>query len=157
MTQPTVSRRKGLIYHGFDPMLADVKRLSEQGYNRAGRWSLGMACDHVAMSIRMPFEAGTIKPFPRPVRVVLRWTVLPWLLAGRIPAGVPAPPELQPADANDDAAGLARLLDAVRFAASAAGDTVDHPVFGALSRDRNDRLQLRHAAHHFSFLVPTST
>ncbi|MBO0700603.1 MAG: DUF1569 domain-containing protein, partial [Zavarzinella sp.] len=75
-------------------------------------------------------------------------------VAAGMPAGKPTMPDSVPAPGGDPAAAVARLREAAARFKAHAGPIVPSPLFGPLTKEEATRLQLVHAAHHLSFLVP---
>ena len=97
----------------------------------------------------------------RPVFWLLRATIgkkiRTKILAGGFPTGGRTMPLTVFPPGGDAAAAVAKLKDvAVRFAAH-TGPVHPSPLFGAMTRDEALQLQLKHCAHHLSFLVPRAS
>jgi hypothetical protein len=97
------------------------------------------------------------KSMPRPLQWVARRFALPWILKRRgMPAKAPMPKLLRhdsPTPPSIDEA-MAALEGAIVRARALPGTTIAHPAMGTIPLDDWHRLQLIHAAHHLSFLVP---
>jgi hypothetical protein len=158
MAEPAINspgrQRRSVQFRSHQDVLDDIDTLLDGGYQRLGNWSLGMSCHHLASTIEMAYFPGH-KGFPRFLRPVLRFFVLRRILRKGIPRGMPAPNPLQPDAQITDRAGRDRLADVIQKISSLPHAPVDHPVFGRLSPDINHRLQMTHAAHHLSLLIPT--
>jgi Protein of unknown function (DUF1569) len=133
--------------------LDDVDRLIAAGYDPLGNWSAGMICDHLAATLKAAYLPGQ-KGFPRFLRPILRRFVLARILRKGIPRGMPAPKELQPDQQLSDQVGRDKLAETIRLIAGAVRDQMDHPVFGRISKEDNHPLQMVHAGHHLSLLLP---
>jgi len=153
---PASVPRRRLDLRDFDTLLADAERLAREGYDRAGKWSLAQALDHVGAGLRVAV-AGSTKRMPWVMRMAARSAALPAMRAWRwIPAGIPAPSWWQPhvpADA-DDAAAVARFRTEVDAFRAHVGPYHAHPAFDRLDRAAYEDLMLVHASHHLGFLVP---
>lgn len=155
MSVPNVTRRR-LDFRSWDALLADVDRLARAGYDRAGRWSLAQALDHVGAGLRVALT-GSSRRMPWLMRRSARAVAMPIMRRWRwIPAGIPAPwwwqPQVPP-DA-DDATAVARFRDEVAAFLAHAGPYHPHPAFDRIDRDAYADLMLIHASHHLGFLVP---
>jgi hypothetical protein len=155
----TIERRQ-IRFESLDDVVRDAEGLLAKGYDRAGNWDLAQVCGHVANWMTYPVE-GFPRP-PAPIRAML-WLMKKAVgrgkfekyLAEGMPAGKPTMPESVPPPGGDPAAAVARLKQAVeKF--KAAGGVHPSPLFGPMTKDEATRLQLIHAAHHLSFLVPKS-
>jgi hypothetical protein len=150
-----VEGRRPLDYHSFDELLADADRLASGPVRTLGNWSPGQIFRHLAAVYN-----GSIDGFPK--------TVVPWylrllsriiksvLLRGSMPPGFRLPPDaaaaLVPPETSTEE-GLAALHAAVERLQKEER-RVRNPMFGDLTRDEWDRIHLKHASLHMSFLVP---
>jgi hypothetical protein len=145
--------RRDLRLHSYDDALADAEALLALGYDRAGNWGLGQACQHLAASMEMSLD-GFPSRFPWPVRVVARWFVLGKILKHRVfRRRFPAPKYMQP-PAVEDRVGLERLRAAVGRLKAQAGPMRPSPIFGRLTPEQWREVHLWHCEHHLSFLRP---
>jgi len=138
----------------------DAEALLTKGYDRAGNWDLAQVCGHVANWMTYPVEGFPKSPAPiRAMLWLLKKTVgrakFEKYLAEGMPAGKPTMPESVPTAGGDHAAAVAKLKQAVEKFKAADG-VYPSPLFGPMTKDEATRLQLVHAAHHLSFLVPKS-
>jgi hypothetical protein len=77
---------------------------------------------------------------------------------GQLPRQIPTPPALIPKDNLNPQEEADRLRQAIAaYKASPTGPVAPHRVFGPLTKEEWDSLQLIHCAHHLSFAVPTQT
>ncbi len=156
----SVTRRELKPFASFADAVADAERLLAGGYGRAGNWSLGQCCGHLARWLDYQIDGFPKAPLlRRPVAFLLRYTLAPRLLdkairSGRMSAGGGTIPQsVPPADA-DDAQGVADYKRAAERWQAHTGPLLPSPLFG--DRPREDWLKVHqlHAAHHLSFLVP---
>jgi hypothetical protein len=141
-------------FYSFDEVLVDADSLLANGYGRAGNWSLGQVCDHLANTMERSLDGFPSKS-PLPFRVLARWVALPSILKHRqFKRRFPAPPYLEPPAAQDDRGALERLRAAISRLKGHAGELQTHPVFGRLTRSQWQELHLWHCEHHLSFLTP---
>jgi hypothetical protein len=155
MAASSVTRRR-LDFRSWDDLLADVDTLAHRGCDRAGKWSLAQALDHVGAGLRVALS-GSTKRMPWVMRMSARSFALPVMRAWRwIPAGIPAPKWWQPqvpADA-DDGRAVARFRAEVEAFLAHTGPYHPHPAFDRIDREAYEDLMLIHASHHLGFLVP---
>ncbi len=151
--------RRTLVFDNLDAAVADARHLMVAGYTRAGNWSLGQACGHLAAWVRYLIDG--FPPIPLPVRVGL-WALRNTIgkakkaeyLAGKMPAGKPTlSVTVPPADA-DDVAGVTEYEAAIERLKKFGGTPHPSPLLGLVTRDELERLTCVHAAHHLSFLIP---
>lgn len=148
-----MAERRALKFSSYDQLLTDLDRLSED-YSKVGRWSLGQIAEHLRITMNGSLDPTT-KRLPAPLRFILRHTMLRWLLKhNRMPAGVKAPKSIQPPPAVDDDAAVSRLRETIVLVRDHPREHYLNPAFGRMTRARWDHLQLIHAAHHLSFLIP---
>jgi hypothetical protein len=149
--------RRTLRLPTYDAVLADAESLLASGYDRAGTWSLGQACHHLAAAMERSLD-GFPSRLPWPVRLLARWFVLGRMLRHRVfRRTIAAPPYMQPPAAADDRAGLGRLRAAVERLKGHAGPLQPSPIFGRLSPEQWREVHLWHCEHHLSFLLPRPT
>jgi hypothetical protein len=146
-------KRRSLDFGSFDALRAEVLRLRVVPYTRAGAWSLGQNCEHIAKMMDQSIDGFEAK-LPWIVRAggpLVKW----WLFRSRrMPSGVKAPPSFMPGDEVADDAGADRLLAALDRYTSYSGPMQPSPLLGAVSREEWDQIHLIHASHHLSFIVP---
>ena len=155
-------QRRALRFDTFDEVIADVRRL-ELGYRRAGNWTLGQACDHLARFMR--FSLDGFPPgfrLPAPLAWLMRRVMLsPKSLQKPMPGGMRAPKFLlpPPPEAGVDAravdrAAADRLVEQCRRVKVHGGEFFPSPLFGRLRPAVWRQVHLNHCAHHLGFLVP---
>jgi hypothetical protein len=96
-----------------------------------------------------------------PIRVILRVvraTVgrakFEQYLQDGMPAGKPTMPQSVPPPGGEPAAAIEKLRAAVARWKAHTGVVHPSPLFGRMTKDEATSLQLAHASHHLSFLVP---
>lgn len=155
--------RRELSFGTLDAAVADARHLLVAGYTRAGNWSLGQACGHLALFVRLPIDG--VPPLPLGIKVVgflVRNTIGPglkrkMLATGKIPAGRPAIREtVLPADA-DDTANLTEFETQIERLRKFTGVPHPSPLLGPITNGELVRLTCIHAALHLGFLVPNDT
>jgi Protein of unknown function (DUF1569) len=148
------ARRRYVHYADFDAFLAEAERLAAMGAETTGNWSLAQIFDHLARSMSVAVH-GTKALFPLPARFVLR-LLRKRIISGPLKPGFNCPRGLagvlKPAEDIETAEGLQRLRAAARQFQKAPA-LATHPAFGRLTRGEWDRLTLRHAELHMSFVV----
>lgn len=155
----TVSRRP-LTFDSLDAVVRDAERLLAGGYERAGTWDLAQVARHLAEWMRFPVEGFPKMPaFIRPVFWLVRKTVgrkklLGYIATKSFPAGKPTMPETVPPPGGDPTEAVAALKASVERLKAHTGPIVPSPLFGEMTKDECVQMQLVHAAHHLSFLVP---
>ena len=144
--------RRSLRFGGFDEVMPDVQRLLE-GHATVGEWSLPQICRHLATVMRRVVDLPASTPHD-PAQWVGEERKRQVLESGLLPEGLPAPPEILPAETlgeREEAEGLRR---AIAYYLASPGPAIPHRLFGPLTRAEWDRLQLIHLAHHLSFAAP---
>ena len=151
--------RRNLTFASLDEVAADAENLLARGYDRAGNWDLAQVAGHVAEWMRFPIDGFPkipllIRPVMWLMRVAAGKKLLAKTLAEGFGTGGRTMPQTVPPAGGDAAAAVAKLKDAVAKWKAHTGEVHPSPLFGAMTKDTALRLQLKHAAHHLSFLVP---
>jgi hypothetical protein len=145
--------RRPLRYGSLDEVMPDVERLLE-GHGTVGNWSLAQICRHLATVVRRVVDLPASTP-QAPSQWVGEQRKRQVLESGMIPEGLPAPPEILPAETLGEREEAEGLRQAIAHYRASPGPSIPHRLFGPLTRAEWDRLQLIHLAHHLSFAVPT--
>lgn len=152
--------RRTLNWTDLNQVLEDVENLRASGYRSVGKWNLAQCCGHIADWMTFPLDGFPPQPwFIRAFLGLLRSTIgkgqLRKMLSTRsMPAGNPTMPEtVYPAD-TDVTEEVERLKKAVQRLRESQGPYQPSPLFGDMSRENLLGLQIIHAAHHLSFLLP---
>jgi hypothetical protein len=148
-----------------EQFLAAARAVPPDAWERArvdGEWSPAQVAEHVRLAYAVVGQqlaggSGIRIRTPWWLRLVLRWRMLPRILAGGgIPAGARAPRELRPGDGPFD---REQLLSALATSARVTEDALlrawdektarmTHHVFGALRAPEALRFASVHTAHH---------
>lgn len=153
-------QRRQLQFESLDEVAPDAENLLAKGYDKAGSWDLAQVAGHLAEWMRFPVEGFPSAPAPiRAVFWVLRKTIgrkklLGYLKDRSFPAGKPTMPETVPPAGGDARAAVEQLRQSVERLKTHAGPIVPSPLFGTMTKGEAVGMQLVHAAHHLSFLVP---
>jgi hypothetical protein len=156
----TAVRRSPLVFNDLDEVVRDAEALLASGYEKAGNWDLAQVAGHLAEWMRFPVEGFPQAPAPiRAVFWVLRKTVgrkklLGYLKDRSFPAGKPTMPDTVPPPGGDPRAAVEKLRQSAERLKAYTGPIVPSPLFGHMTKDEAVGMQLVHAAHHLSFLVP---
>lgn len=141
--------QRPLALSDFDAVLRETANLQSNGYDRAGNWSLGQVCTHLALAIESSLDG-----FARLNATFVDRSLLELVFKKqRMRTGVPMPEGLAP-EAADDAAGVGRLQAAIDRLRTHRGDMRPHPYFGPIMRDEWLQFHLIHCSHHLGFLLP---
>lgn len=149
-----VKGRRKLDYASFDELLADAERMTSGPVKTLGNWSAGQIFKHLAIVFNGSIDGMPIT-FPWYFRLVVR-LFKKQILKGNMPAGY------QMKNENADFAvpgpttaeeGLAALRAAVERLKRDTYREV-HPLMGNLNQEEWDKLHLKHASLHMSFLIP---
>lgn len=148
-------RRMDLCFDHLHDTIAEVEKLHQRGWSRAGNWSLGQILDHLNITLRFTF--GEIPFFlPMPIRPIIKQMFWPTITKGKpIRLRGIAPKKLQPRPEPDESVVLQEFIDLVNrhFDAGATFAPI-HPVFGRLDRNGWLMVQKWHVTHHLSFMTP---
>ncbi|MBI2824938.1 MAG: DUF1569 domain-containing protein [Planctomycetia bacterium] len=149
-----VAGRRDVHYNAVDDILADAERLAAGGYTRLGNWPLGKMAKHITNAFNMALDGPPTK-VPLPIRVIARWLYKDKAIQKMRPGfklNATMAKHFVPGDTSD-AEGIESLRTACRRWKSEK-QRHPHPFFGKLTDDEWNRLMLRHAEMHMSFLVP---
>lgn len=154
----TIARRE-LKFAELDDIVRDADRLLAAGYERVGAWDLGQVCGHVTEWMTYPIDGFPKAPLPirlmlRIARATLGRKMFEKVVRDGMSAGRPTMPQSVPSSGGDAAAAVAALRAAVGRWKAHTGGVHPSPLFGRMTKDEATKLQLVHAAHHLSFLVP---
>ncbi|MBX9624907.1 MAG: DUF1569 domain-containing protein [Gemmataceae bacterium] len=151
--------RRTLTFASLDEVVRDAEHLLAVGYDKAGNWDLAQCCDHLASWLTYPVNGFPRLPLLlRPpfaiVRTLMGRKLLAKFLREGMPPGKMTMPQSVAAPGGDPAAAVGRLRDAAKRFRDHGGEYLPSPLFGKLTRDEALNVQLRHCAHHLSFLIP---
>ncbi len=149
----TTAGRRTLHFNSFEEVMPEVARLLE-GHTTVGNWSLAQICRHLATVARRVVDMPASTPAD-PSQWVGEDQKRQVFESRMIPEGLPAPPEILPPEGLDDREEAEGLRRAIAHYRASPGPVIPHRLFGPLSREEWDRLQLIHHAHHLSFAIPT--
>jgi hypothetical protein len=144
--------RRTLQYQSLDEVMPEVERLLA-GHTTVGNWSLAQICRHLATVMRRVVDLPASTPHD-PSKWVGEDQKRQILESGMLPENLPAPPQVVPAETLGEREEAEGLRQAIAYYKASAGPVIPHRLFGPLSKDEWDRLQLIHVAHHLSFAVP---
>jgi len=149
-----VEGRRQLDYASFEELLADADRLCSGPVKVLGNWSAGQIFRHLAIVFNQSIDGFTMT-FPWYFRLMAK-VFRKKLIAGPMPAGFKLPSEGAKALApgpTSTAEGLADLHAAVTRLEQEP-HRAKHPMFGDLDKEGWNKIHLKHASLHMSFLVP---
>jgi Protein of unknown function (DUF1569) len=149
-----VEGRRKLDYASLDDVLADADRLSSGPVKTLGNWSAGQIFRHLANAYNGSIDGFTMT-FPWYLSLMAK-LFKNKLVNGPMPAGFNLPGEGAKAvlpGPTSTAEGLADLHAAVARL-KREPHRAKHPMFGDLDKETWDKIHLKHANLHMSFLVP---
>jgi hypothetical protein len=149
-----VQGRRKVDYRSVAELLADADRLGSGPVKTLGNWSPGQIYRHLATVYHGSIDGFTMT-VPWHFRL-LSGLIKRILLNGSMPPGFKLPPDaaatlVPPETATGE--GLAELRAAIARL-EREPHRVRHPMFGDITREEWDRIHLKHASLHMSFLVP---
>ena len=148
-----VAGRRTLRFSSYQEILDDVHALASKPTRQLGNWSLGKICMHLAAAMNMAIDGPPFKPawYIRTVGPLLKKRFLsrPMTPGFQLPRNAGT---LLPGD-SDTAEGVAALEKAIQRLQQTR-ERKRHVIFGHLTHEEWDRLQLLHSAMHLSFIVP---
>lgn len=152
-----MSKRRELVFDDQDMVLADVRQLATGEVQVAGSHSFAEIVRHLALTNNM-VTGKTPSPPPLPWYMRL---MMPFMrssiLNGPVKPGFKLPVKMEaffwpddPVEIGEAVAQLAASIENYK----ATGPLDVHPVFGRATKEQVDRLTLKHAAMHLSFVRP---
>lgn len=153
--------KRNLQFDSYEQLKEDVQELLERGYTSVGKWDLAQVCLHLNDFMTFPMDGFPKSPLViRLILSLIRITSGRRLLDGMLksrtmPSGKPTIPSTvyAPNMARDEDAVKTFLKTIDRWNAF-TGIPIPSPVFGNMTNEEAKQLQLIHAQHHLSFLIP---
>jgi len=149
--------QRELNFADLDEVVAEAERLTAGEVRTTGNHSFGQILEHLALSLDM--TTGKIQPPPPPWYMRLMIPIMKPVLLKDAPLkpGFKLPQKSEnffwPDKDFDVDEALAHLKEAVENYKT-NGPMEKHPMFGKLSREKNDQLNCRHSALHLGFVHP---
>lgn len=148
--------RRTVQFADLDEVVAEARRLHADGYTRAGNWSLGQCCNHLAKAMDLTVDRYSFR-FPPPLstfnRALFFKTSWAPVLVGKL--SLPTLPGFAQTEQVDDTEGLNRLIkSAARVQAADAADLQPNPLMGSLTKEQWQAFHVAHAQRHLGFLIP---
>lgn len=153
LTPEPARRREGLRFETIEDVIEDINTL-RRGYGIAGTWTLPIMCAHLAATVDLRMQPGPFAP-NTPEQDARREMMLATLSSGKLPSGLPAPPQLVPQTAAPESA-IDQAIDALKRLRDFRGDLAPHRLFGQMNNSDAHKLSLIHCAHHLSHLAPST-
>jgi hypothetical protein len=152
MSTATVARRR-VRYESFDELLADAQRAVHGKAETTGKWSLGRILEHLAIGNEKSIDGfGFLAPLP--IRMFAGTFLKKRLLTRGLKPGfrlpkraeqILVPEEIDPSAALDH---LRRSVERLQTETKRS----PHPFLGRMKVDESNRMNLRHAELHMSFV-----
>jgi hypothetical protein len=146
-------QRRRVSYGSYQDLQGEAEKAVQANAGTTGNWSLGQILEHLAIANEKSidgFEFGA----PKPVQLAAQLFFKKRILRDGMQPGFQLSPKAQkhlvPGETDPRAA-----LDHLRRTIHRLGTESKrspHPFFGRLTRDESDRLMLRHAELHMSFV-----
>ena len=154
-----VKGRRTVHYETFDDLLRDAETLAAGEVRSLGNWSLGQTLAHLGKAMSGSVDG---EPFDVPwwVKLLGRLYLRRRLINGPFPAGFQLPRGVREklvVDHISTEEGMAILREGIERLRSTDKRLPGHPVAGPMTTEDWDRLHLRHAEMHMSFLLPAET
>jgi hypothetical protein len=148
--------RRTVQFADLDEVVAEARRLHADGYTRAGNWSLGQCCNHLAKGLDLTVDRYSFR-LPPPLstfnRLLFFKTSWAPVLVGKL--SLPTLPGFAQTEPVDDTEGLNRLVNSVaRVQAASEADLQPNPLMGSLTKDQWQTFHAIHAQRHLGFLIP---
>ena len=148
------AQRRELEFQDLGEVIGELHGLRDNGYDRAGAWTLGQVSDHLAVFFRGSLDGFTQK-VPWIIRALFGRMIFRSIIRRRgMRAGIKVPKSFLPQDVRDDHVAVDELTQLIDRFRNHEGEYEPSPLFGHLTRHEWTQLHLVHCAHHISFLVP---
>lgn len=148
-------QRRKLQFDRLEQAVAECHRLLESGYQKTGKWSLADACQHIRLTMESNMQGYPWwMSLAAPIRPIMRAFMLPKLLRGDSPAGLPTAGIFVPSGEEADQDEVKAFEECVRTFQRFEGKLHPHPGFGRLPKDQFEHFHACHMAHHLGFLLP---
>ena len=150
-----MAERRVLAFTSLDQIMPEVDRLLA-GSEKAGNWSLGQICNHLAQTFRMSVEGFGVKA-PWIARMIFGPIARKEMFVNkRMRAGIKVPEKFCPKPGLDDRAEAEALRASIAYYRANPTPRAFHPLLGALTGEQWDVVHLVHSAHHLGFAIPTA-
>lgn len=148
-------QRRKLQFEKLEQAIAECRRLLDSGYQKTGNWSLANACQHVRLTIESNMQGYPWwMSMAAPIRPFMRVFMLPKLLRGDSPKGLPTAGMFVPSGESSDREEVEAFAKCVESFLHHQGKLHPHPGFGLLPKDQFEQFHASHMAHHLGFLLP---
>lgn len=144
-----------LKFNCLEDAVEEIQSLLKSGYTQRGNWNLAQICRHLYL-VQDPGVDG----YPiwmslfAPLRPLMRRVLLPRLLKGDSPQGIPTTPIFVPEPDLNDTEEAEKFARSVSRYKAHPGPYAPHPGFGRLDPETLEAVYTTHAAHHLRFLEP---
>jgi Protein of unknown function (DUF1569) len=154
MATATTSRRK-VRYESFEQIVSEAEQAVRNKSETTGNWSLGQILEHLAIANDKTIDGFGFQA-PLPIRMFGPFFKNRLLERGLTPGfqlSKKASTALVPGETDAQAAldHLRRSFERLQSESQRSA----HPFLGAMTRDESNRLCLRHAELHMSFVKTT--
>lgn len=147
----SVAGRRELHFSSLEEVQAEIERLATADVKCLGNWSLGQIFQHLATAMNASLDGTDAKlPF------FVRWIAPLFknkILNSPMSPGFKAPKQMTPQPEVSVEEGLAAVRASLQRTMHEE-KRVKHVVLGNLTREEHDKMHLRHAEMHLSFVVP---
>lgn len=154
-TRKVPGRRK-LRFDSYGDLLNDVERLASGPVEQLGNWNLSQVVQHLTKTMHGSIDGLPLRPNWL-IRFFGKLLLKRSFLEGPMPSGFQLPPSaaaLLP-DEQDQAQAISGLRAAVDLLQRVT-DRAPHAILGEITLADWDRVHLRHAELHLSFLRPAN-
>ncbi len=149
-----VAGRRTLHFKSVDDILRDAEEITSGEVRHLGNWTPGKILKHIAITMDNSVDGVDFKA-PLLIRIFAR-LMKKSFLNNTMKSGFQMPEKMKPHFSPPDDVSIEEGLTALREAIErykSATDLQPSPVLGSLTRDEYDKLHMRHAEMHLSFIV----
>lgn len=155
MADTTQLPRRHVQYANLDELVADAERLVDLQVSTTGNWSTGQIYEHLALVMDKSIDGFETPPLPWIVRLFFRLFLKRKKLNRPMSPGLKLPKRAEReivVDSIDEQKAFAHLKRAVQRLKTET-DRKPSPILGKLSVDEWNKLHMRHAEMHMSFIT----
>ena len=162
-TMPAQPDRRQLNFQSLDDAVADARQLLATGYRATGNWNLAQTLEHCGDWLSFPLDGYPAAAFPVSAALWLMKHTVGKAACRRIlrerrfkPGSPTLPVTVKRADEVQEAVAVERLAALVQRFHAAREPLHASPLFGALTKQQHEQLQIIHLQHHLSLLIPNA-
>ena len=150
-----MSQRRLLKHMTWEQVLGEVDQLHRGGYECVGKWDLSQVCDHLSIPLMEVLEGKFGFKVPWIVKLLGPTVIKRQVLKTRvIREGIRGPQRFVNVVRREESVAVNDFHATVGRFKGYRGPFPRHPVFGNMTPEQWQDIQIVHACHHLGFLLP---